>query len=530
MTSFHTIEAPHFVQNAFVENYTNVSCFPKPYQMPYNVWDKPITCLNEDLMSDGPSGIGGVAKQKFAKLMLSVFFFKDQMTDQPMQLIRDLDGSRNRYLFLTYLSFAAYLNDWKKCKELLQHYFTVISKMEKNEDEDISITLNNFYPQFINVLITIARNFHQTTTTTITVSPKELNEYLKAAISMIPVQMRPDLLARFLANVPTKQNADLVIQMLSTGNIFWDLCEKSAPNMQPVLRILSRINSNNKTDYNDDLLFPLFEGKLTEFISNHGGILNRAVQIQLMALPNDKIHYVRWISTYAAQNFSKTSEESKVARKVSQFIFDQYFENLFPSQNEAHLVYEEYYDDNAFDEKEKEYQSQKQITLMPKRLENGDRIFRNIVDVYLDEFAKVEFHNHHSTSVFSIYATPEILRSSVKNGFLEPKGCLDIIASFIPHERLTFSQSNEPQHNAQQFRTWLFKSGLNTAPFEYQTHHEKFYFEVQKFRYFPFWSFSENLSPDGSRLIRLEKKWIPYLILKNDIENGTLKAEKKNKN
>lgn len=462
---FETFIAPEFVRNCFVDNYTSDFKAREIAKMPL---DHPIASINDDLLSDGPSGVGGEAKQRFLKSLLSIF--QD-----------DSFGLNSIKVF----SAVCTLSNWDAFKENL---VTLTKILNSHIINAIAIGCRSFQANHFQELIQILKQtFIQST------SPSSSH-----FISL-------------LSNFPG-HNLKLICSLLSDDSFFWFDFEKvHHSNLKFLLNCWDDIF--RKLEIRNDVT------SLTELISTlsklsgdpNSDILKlRAIQTAILKLfLNSNVSPVRLceqflsimkeMTPYVSKNNNNNHNEQQTSihfKQTCQVLSNHLFNLL------NHFIHFNDLISNVY--------------FKIWKPANADEIFRNLVNVFSDpstELLGISLNEDNFDILCGVYATPELLESmffsnseQIVVGSFKFRVLKSILEHCIPPNPFPLKKP------ATEFSKWM----LNDKEVEFETRRSFPWFDsFEDFRYFEY-----NMEDE-----KYLKRFLPYLELKKQIEE---KLEKNN--
>lgn len=443
------ILAPFFVQKIFIENYFQLEPDEK-------IWDNPRCSFDSNLLNDGPSGIGGVSKQTFAKsLYLSIYQF-DILQPQ-------IEGVSIHYIFLC---FAAYLNDWERFIEVLQFVKEWLHPIRSHN-----------VIQLVDVVVVGFRTFQGVN------QQLQLIEWLKQLLGKKECEIVGRTLLRLGQDNLIEKHWNTILELLNDDEFFVSMIDTTQP--QEFFSLMNKlakysIQSPNTLQSFHKLNSPLSESKLKELIGNDSNLLlNRSIQAKLFQQSNS-LENMFCIAKYAVENFPNKQRELSQATKICNFILDEFLEQLFEDfSSEQSLIHSKF-----------------------RELE-----FRNIAkfvfhDISVSLGIKLHYSAIHSL-VKKLFISASLLGDMLKEGNYNNSRILE----FIQNELIFSESSHNPflpirRQSVSKWNEWISNS-KNEEPLilnEDEMEPESRYFKIEKL-------------DKNSTSIRIFKRWIPYLKL-----------------
>lgn len=458
--------APLFVQKLFAKNYTNPKNENRIRKVYANlIWDKPVACVNEDLNSDGPSGIGGIEKQEFMKSIFQLIYDKSRLDLDPIVTV-----SRSLQIYHYFLSFSAFLKDFEKFKEISDWIGKKLSTAAMPEDDEEA---SSFLQSLTNIFIVACRNFQ----------PEHFQElYYAMKLVYMRTPMSVAFLVQFLTPEDREGNLKLISKLLAIDSIFWKSASFNFDQLKLIIRELEKENPLSK----EKLLEPISDQKLNEFIGKfENSISTRLCQLQLMELTPNFENVLR-VAKFVVSNLQQASSEIEQGKKICRFLLDQAFK-----RNRKKL----------------------EINRKPSK---DDESFRSICNCFFDPSIialEIKMNQQEISLYCKFYASPELFREQLdqfKNHTLE---LLKMIDFFIPST--PFPVQPEARFR-KQWNKWLGDLDDSEIRFPLQDRTNlSFLNGIQLDQFSRFFEFSFP-TPN---VMQIRKKWLSYLKLKREFTN-----------
>lgn len=469
--------APQFVRNCFVTHYTaqdsNGRC-----------WNAEQSVINDDLLSDGPCGIGSEAKQTFLKSIFESIRSDSIKSD-------DEEDSVNQSLL-----FSANLSKWSEFKSSFERILLILKK-------------EHFYTypfQLRNALAISSRNFRE--------------NHFHELIQMIELVMnehgRAPARSNFLlllANYP-KENMKLILTLLSSDSFFWNDLEKSAApffkNLKGIWDLFFKQIRFEKFNQNDLSIDELFKKCLKIMFNSNVSILElRFTQIQLFGKLSEGpiscksfdrlLLVVKEINSFFSKNKTlNTIQNREKIQHVIQLISNHFFKTLMPIMEDSEFHFPK----------------------IPENSENME-IFRKVLEIFSDpsfESLGICLNDDAFDLLCGVYATPELMESLLFSE--QEKGKYNFkLLKLILDKCIPPNPFHLKPHNSY-FSEWLsdntnISKGLNV-------HYFPKFPEFRVYRFF----FLKNMGWMDNQIF---KRYFPYLDLKQKlIEKGFQEEPEKN--
>lgn len=476
---------PIFVKSIFVTGYLEP---PKVRNQKFssNFWDIPFSSLNNDVVgSDGPSGIGGEAKQKFAKSLCSNLFTSSTTIQNPIKQVQELSVNGGRFATAMMVSLAVYVNNWEKFREIL----TLTNDLTQKQASPM------FFDELIDSLVVAVRTFQSS-------HFQDLSNILRIVLIRFPSPRRASFFQALTNTIDFEKNTKIGLNLISNDYVFWSDFEKHDLFSWTVQKLKAAISILEKSSLPSIISFS--DENFKNYVSQRPEKLSSRLILICLIEMFDKTTISDWkpfkdllcIAKYVA---TSSQDEMKQGKKLIQLVADHLFIALFPPKDSADKYRERY-----------------KIPIPPANYEET-----------MDQICKIFFHpvmlslgivlSEPAINVLcGVYAHPSFFRAKLLLG-TNKKHYLKLLEQCIPPTPFPIT----PDKNVLEWTN--FMNSTQDDSFTYNAY-GTFLTSFNKFEYFRFFEAGKPLY--GGFVLR--KRYLPYLELKKKYE-AAIQLDKQNK-